>query len=147
LFNLTAVDDLGNETPVDLLTDIKIPRVVDETKPIPDRFAGKQLFKIRFNPLLPSVQNRTTGLAAADVLPELINSVLTITQNGGPPFRIRLVGHLDTALQLIDPVNPRQFPFIGFSRDENDFVIEFSIFDPNLDITKVTNKSFNKKLD
>ena len=80
------------------------------------------------------------------MLPELINSVLTITQNGGPPFRIRLVGHLDTALQLIDPVDPRRFPFIGFSRDENDFVIEFSIFDPNLDVRKVTYQFFNKKL-
>jgi len=134
LFNLTIVDDLGNERPFELLTDVSIPP------------GGKQLFKIRFNPLIPAVQNRTTGLAAADVLPEEINSVLTFLQNGGTPLTIRLVGHIDSALQLIDPVNPRQFPFIGFSRDENDFVIEFSIFDPNLDTTKVTYQFFNKKL-
>jgi uncharacterized repeat protein (TIGR01451 family) len=134
LFNLTIVDDLGNERPFELLTDVSIPP------------GGKQLFKIRFNPLIPAVQNRTTGLAAADVLPEEIDSVLTFLQNGGTPLTIRLVGHIDSALQLIDPVNPRQFPFIGFSRDENDFVIEFSIFDPNLDTTKVTYQFFNKKL-
>jgi len=133
LFNLTAVDVQGNETTVDLLTDIRIPA------------GGKQLFKIRFNPLIPAVQNRTSGLAAADVLPELINSLLTFTQNGGAPLRIRLVGHLDTALQLIDPENPRRFPVIEFRRDENDFVIEFSIFDPNLDVTKVVYQFFNKK--
>jgi uncharacterized repeat protein (TIGR01451 family) len=134
LFNLTIVDNLGNERPFELLTDVSIPP------------GGKQLFKVRFNPLIPSVQNRTTGLAAADVLPERIDSLLTFLQNGGTPLTIRLVGHIDTAVQLIDPFNPRLFPFIGFSRDENDFVIEFSIFDANLDTTKVTYQFFNKKL-
>jgi len=134
LFNLTIVDNQGNERPFELLTDVRIPP------------GGKQLFKIRFNPLIPAVQNRTSGLAAADVLPERIESLLTFLQNGGTPLTIRLVGHIDTAVQLIDPVNPRVFPFIGFSRDENDFVIEFSIFDANLDTTKVTYQFFNKKL-
>jgi uncharacterized repeat protein (TIGR01451 family) len=133
LFNLTIVDNEGNETPFELLTDVRISP------------GGKQLFKIRFNPRIPAVQNRTTGLAAADVLPELINSVLTFIQNGGAPLRIRLVGHLDTGIALINPENPRLFPTIVFRRDENDFVIEFSVFDANLDVTKVTYQFFNKK--
>jgi hypothetical protein len=133
LFNLTAVETGGVEVPFELLADAILQP------------GEKKIFRIRFNPLIPPVQNRTTGLAAADVLPERIDSVLTFIQNGGAPLRIRLVGHLDTALQLIDPVNPRRFPVIDFRRDENDFVIEFSIFDPNLDVTKVVYQFFNKK--
>jgi uncharacterized repeat protein (TIGR01451 family) len=134
LFNLTILDVMtGEEKPFELLSDAIIPP------------GGKGLFKIRFNPRIPAVQNRTRGLAAADVLPELINSLLTFIQNGGAPLRIRLVGHLDTNIVLINPENPRLFPTIVFRRDENDFVIEFSIFDPNLDVTKVTYQFFNKK--
>jgi hypothetical protein len=75
----------------------------------------------------------------------LINSVLTFTQNGGAPLRIRLVGHIDTALVLIDPVNPRSLPFIAFSRVEDEFIIEYSIYDSNLDVNKATYQLFDKK--
>ena len=133
LFNLSIVDAAGTETPLDILTDVRIG-------------AGqKQNFKIRFNPLIPAVAKGTRGLSARDALPDLINSVLTFTQNGGAALRIRLVGHIDTALTLIDPVDPRRPPFIAFSRVEDEFIIEYSIYDSNLDVSKATYQLFDKK--
>jgi hypothetical protein len=133
LFNLSIVDAAGTETPLDILTDVRINP------------GQKQNFKIRFTPLIPAVAKGTRGLSARDALPDLINSVLTFTQNGGAALRIRLVGHLDTALVLIDPVNPRSPPFIAFSRVEDEFIIEYSIYDSNLDVNKATYQLFDKK--
>jgi hypothetical protein len=133
LFNLSIVDAAGTETPLDILTDVRIGP------------GQKQNFKIRFIPLIPAVVARgVRGLSARDALPDLINSVLTFTQNGGAPLKIRLVGHLDTALILIDPVNPRSPPFASISRVEDDFIIEYSIYDSNMDVNKAVYQFFDK---
>ncbi|MFY9569866.1 MAG: HYR domain-containing protein [Blastocatellia bacterium] len=133
LFNLTLVDAAGNETPLDLLTDVRI---------LPGQ---KQNFKVRFNPLIPAVANRSRDLSANQALPDLINSVITFTQNGGGPIRINLVGQLDTQLALINPDNPRSFPIVVFSRIEDEFIIEYSIYDSNLDVKRATYQLFDKK--
>jgi hypothetical protein len=93
--------------------------------------------------LIPAVAQRTRNLSARDALPDLINSVLTFTQNGGAPLQIKLVGHIDTALVLIDPVNPRNLPFASISRVEDDFIIEYSIYDSNMDVNKAVYQFFD----
>src|SRR5439155_6521697 len=50
-----------------------------------------------------------------------------------------------TALTLIDPEDPRRPPVIAFSRVENEFIIEYSIYDSNLDVNKATYQLFDKK--
>lgn len=132
LFNLSIVDAAGTETPLDILTDVRIGP------------GQKQNFKIRFTPLIPSVAKGKRDLSARDALPDLINSVLTFTQNGGAALKIKLVGHIDTALVLIDPDNPRSPPFASISRVEDDFIIEYSIYDSNLDVNKATYQFFDK---
>ncbi len=132
LFNLSIVDAAGTETPLDILTDVRIGP------------GQKQLFKVRFIPLIPAVAQGTSGLSADQVLPDLITSVITFTQNGGADIEIPLVGHVDTALILIDPVNPRNPPFASISRVEDDFIIEYSIYDSNLDVNKAIYQFFDK---
>ncbi|MEK6321650.1 MAG: HYR domain-containing protein [Acidobacteriota bacterium] len=132
LFNLTLVDAAGNETPLDLLTDVRILT------------GQKQNFKVRFNPLIPAVANRTRGLSADQALPDLITSVITFTQNGGGPLTINLVGHLDTQLALTNPDNPRILALVVFKRIEDEFIIEFTIFDSNLDVNRAVFQFFDK---
>jgi hypothetical protein len=134
LFDLTLLDAAGAERPIELLTDIRI---------LPGQ---KQNFKIRFLPVIPAVTNRTTDLSAGDVLPDLIESVLTFTQNGGSPLTIRLVGKVDTSLVLIHPNDPRLDPLITLRRVEDEFIIEYSIFDSNADVAKATYQFFDKRL-
>jgi hypothetical protein len=133
LFDLSLVDAAGNETPLDILSDVRIAP------------GQKQIFKVRFIPLIPAVAKGTRGLTANQALPDEINSVLTFAQNGGPDIEIRLVGHLDTALTLINPDNPRSQPLVIFSRVEKEFIIEYSIYDPNLDVNKVTYQFLDKR--
>jgi uncharacterized repeat protein (TIGR01451 family) len=139
-FNLTmiterVVNDIVEiiENPVEILSDITINP------------GQKQLFKVRFNPLIPAVVGTNRGLSADEALPDLITSLLTFLQNGGAPLRINLVGHLDTSVVLIEPLNPRQPPLVTFLRSGNEFIVEYSIFDSNLDISKVTYQFFGKK--
>ena len=134
LFNLTKVDINGNEMLVDILTDVVISP------------GQKQIFKVRFNPLLPAVAGSNRGLSADEALPPVINSVLTFTQNGGAPLRINLIGRIETGVVLIDPENPRRLPVVTFVRNGNEFLIEYSIFDSNLDVDKVVYQFFGKKL-
>lgn len=133
LFDLSLVDAAGNETSLDILSDVRIAP------------GQKQIFKVRFIPIIPAVAKGTKGLTADQALPDEINSVLTFAQNGGPDIEIRLVGHLDTALTLINPENPRSQPLVIFSRVENEFIIEYSIYDPNLDVNKATYQFLDKR--
>lgn len=139
LFNVTILKEtivdgvvVVVEEPLEILTDVRINR------------GEKQIFKVRFNPLIPAVANRTRGLSADQALPDLITSVLTFTQKGGPPLEIKLVGHINTEVVLIDPENPRRLPLVTFLRVGNEFMVEYSIYDSNLDVNKVTYQFFGK---
>jgi uncharacterized repeat protein (TIGR01451 family) len=133
LFTISLIDDAGAETTLDILTDVRIG-------------AGqKQNFKIRFVPTIPAVANKTRGLAADQALPDLITSLLTFTQNGGAPIRINLVGHITTEVVLINPGNPRAGPLVVFSRVDDDFVIEYSIYDSDTTVNQAVYQFFNKK--
>jgi hypothetical protein len=134
LFHLTVVDATGDETPLEILTDVRINP------------GQKQVFRVRFTPVIPAVANATRGLSADQVLPDLINSVITFNQNGGEDLEIKLVGHVDTKLILIDPENPRRAPVVVLSRVEDDFLFEYSIYDSNRDVTKATYQFFDKQL-
>ena len=122
-----------NENPVEILSDVTIGT------------GEKLLFKVRFTPLIPRVVETNRGLSADEALPDLITSSITFLQNGGAPLRINLVGHLDTQVVLIEPFNPRLLPLVTFLRSGNEFIVEYSIFDSNLDVNKVSYQFFGKK--
>jgi len=46
---------------------------------------------------------------------------------------------------LIEPFNTRLPPLVTFLRSGNEFIVEYSIFDSNLDVNKVIYQFFGKK--
>jgi uncharacterized repeat protein (TIGR01451 family) len=133
LFSLTLVDTTGAETPVEVLMDIRIAP------------GEKKNFRVRFNPIIPTVERGTSNLAANQVLPDLITSKIVFSQNAGPPITINLVGQISTDVQLINPDNPRHGALIVFSRVQDEFIIEYSIYDSNLDVSQATYQFFDKQ--
>jgi hypothetical protein len=97
-----------------------------------------QTIRIRFNPTIPAVSTGTTGLAAADVLPETVTSQLVIAQAGGNPLTVNLTGRVTTAVRFINPVNAAAAPIVDFTRVGDEFTVEFSLFDSNLNVSKAS---------
>lgn len=97
---------------------------------------GSQTFCLKFSPLLPGLAGKTTGIAAADDLPDTMTSKVTFRQNVGSPISVPVLSHVGTALTLINPTNPRKAPVVQFSRSGNNFTVSYAIHDSNVDITK-----------
>jgi uncharacterized repeat protein (TIGR01451 family) len=132
LFSVSLVQAIGVETPLEILSDVRI-------------LAGeKKTFKVRFNPVIPAVAKQTSGLSADQVLPDLITSAITFTQNIGAPLVIDLIGHVDTEVRLTHPTKPKKGAKIFFSRSGNEFVIEYTIYDSNLDVKSATYQFFDR---
>lgn len=98
----------------------------------------KRGFRLYFNPLIPAPAGKTSGLFANQVLPDLINSMLTITTNGGGAFNFPITAHLATGAKLINPLAPRLAPLVALAKSGNEFAVELSAYDANLDIYYVT---------
>lgn len=104
-----------------------------------------QRFRITFAPLIPAPAGRTDNLFAVQVIPDLINSVLNITSNGGAPFNISLTGRTTNDAKLINPLAPRVAPLVVLAQaSEDEFLVEFSAFDSNLDIYYATYQFLNE---
>jgi hypothetical protein len=123
-FSIVAVGANGVETAI--------------TNPVVLAPRVSQTFRIRFNPTVPAVSTSTTGLAAADVLPETVTSQLVIAQAGGNPLTVNLTGRVTTAVRFINPVNPVAAPTVDFTRVGDEFTVEFSLFDSNLNVSKAS---------
>ncbi|MFY9611621.1 MAG: HYR domain-containing protein [Blastocatellia bacterium] len=107
---------------------------------------GEKLkFRVLFNPVIPPVTRETRGLAAHQVLPNLITSRVTFRLDDGSAITINLVARVDTAVKLIDPQNPKKPPLIVFQRAGNEFVIEYSIYDSNLDVSRASYQFFDRR--
>ena len=132
LFSVNLVGASEVETPLDILEDVRI---------LPGE---KKLFKVRFNPVIPVVAKDTRGLKAEQVLPSLITSEIVFTQNIGAPIVIDLTGHIDTEVRLTNPTKPKKGATIGFSRSGNEFVIEYTIYDSNLDVKSASYQFFDR---
>ena len=51
-------------------------------------------FRVLFKPGIPVSTGKTSGLAAADVLPDTVTSKITFKQNGIEPIVVNLVGRV-----------------------------------------------------
>jgi len=119
--NLVAAD--GSTTPIE-------PGAVITIQP-----GSAQQFCLRFNPLIPALAGKTTGVAAADALPDTVTSSVNFRQNAGAMVSVKVLSHIATAIIFINPTNPRQLPIIEFTRSGNDLTVSYAVYDPNLDVT------------
>jgi hypothetical protein len=123
-FNIVRVNSNGSESPV--------------SGGITLAFNETATFRVRFNPSIPAVDDSTTGLRAASVLPDNVTSQVRLQISGGQVVTVDLLGHVTTALKLINPTDPRGEPVVNFTRSGDEFTVEFSVFDANLNTNRAT---------
>ena len=95
-----------------------------------------QLFCLKFAALIPNLAGKTTGLAASDVLPNLLTSTITFRQNSGANVQIPIVARVSTGVVLVNLTNRRAQPEVLFTRSGNEITVEYGVFDSNLDVTR-----------
>jgi len=127
----------------DPATGVEIPVNLGSALTVPSN--GQFNFRARFNPVIPAVAGSNTGLAAREVLPDVITSQIIINQNAGSPITIDIVARVNTAFRLIDPTNPRQSPVIRLTRAGLDVRVEFSVYDSNQDVNRATYEFFDDR--
>lgn len=95
-----------------------------------------QTLCLKFNPVIPALAGKTTGLAASSVLPDTVTSKLVFRPNTGGTLQIPIVGQVSTAVILINKDNPRAPAEVIFSRNGDEITVSYALFDSNLDVTK-----------
>jgi hypothetical protein len=122
----------GADTVVGPTTQVRIPRGAN----------NRRTFTVYFNPVVPAVANcKSQGpLAASQVLPDSFTSVLTLNHNGGGSGQITvtLVASVNPDLRLINPANPAGQPIVTLTRTGDEFTVEFSVYDPDLNANTAT---------
>jgi uncharacterized protein (TIGR03437 family) len=105
--------------------------------PITVAGGGRGEFRIFFNPRIPTAAGKTSGLSANQAIPDLINSLLTISTNaggeGGQSFSYPLTGRISTEVNLINPTATSLAPLIVAARNNDLYTVEFSVHDANMD--------------
>jgi hypothetical protein len=127
--NLLAAD--GSSTPIELGGLVTIQP------------GASQSFCLRFNALIPALAGKAGGVAAADALPDTVNTLVTFRQNTGGVVSVPVLSHLATGVIFINPANPRQAPSIGFTRSGNDITVSYALYDPNLDVSRAKYEFLN----
>ncbi|HWO01002.1 MAG TPA: choice-of-anchor D domain-containing protein [Blastocatellia bacterium] len=102
-------------------------------------------FRAGFNPGVPAVVNKNCpdgNLAAEDVLPDQVSSVLSIRSTGGnstpATLTVPLTGLVTKEVKLIDPSSPGDPPLVKLCRNGDEFIVEFSVYDSNQNVTRAT---------
>jgi hypothetical protein len=98
---------------------------------------------LRFDPLIPGVETSTTNLSAPDVIPDVITSRVNFMIQGGAALPVNVVGNVAETLMLINPDDPRQDAVVTFARSGNEFILTYSIFDPDLDVDRARYELLN----
>jgi uncharacterized repeat protein (TIGR01451 family) len=126
LFTLLVINDDGSEAPFPgVCTDSCI--TIDPGQ--------KRSFRVLFKPGLPAFAGKTTGLAAAEVLPDVVTSRITLSV-GTQPIVINLIAHVSTDVQIINPDNARAPRRATFTKSGNEFTVAFGVFDSDLDVNR-----------
>lgn len=99
-------------------------------------------FRVRFNPVIPALAKCkcTNMLAASEVLPDKINSTLTISFNGASQEQIALSGSVKTSARLINPDidKPRLPALVTLTRSGDTLKVAFSVYDSDRNVKQVT---------
>jgi uncharacterized protein (TIGR03437 family) len=110
---------------------------------------GRGEFRLYFNPKIPMAAGKTAGLSANQVIPDLINSQLVIstnapTDNGFARFTYPVTGRVAPELKLINPLTPSLPPLVVLARNNDEFSVEFSVHDANMDTFCATYQFLNQ---
>lgn len=111
---------------------------------------GRGEYRLYFNPKIPMAAGKTSGLSANQVIPDLINSLFTIATNApsesGPPrsFSYPVTGRVTPEVKLINPLTPSLPPLVVLARNSDEFSVEFSVHDANLDTYCATYQFLNE---
>jgi len=103
---------------------------------------GEAIFKVFFQPVIPDVVCPNTDLLASDVLPETIQSKVSIFQNGGSPLTVDLEGRVTSSFKLFKLAE--SIPPVRFVRDGDQFIVSITLFDSRLDIGMPTYTFFRR---
>ncbi|MGH9836064.1 MAG: hypothetical protein ACRD9Y_23830 [Blastocatellia bacterium] len=125
LFPVRIINADGSETPLPISPG---------SPPVQIPGGQSRRFRVQFNPLIPILAGRTTELFANQVIPDVITSQLTITSGAGAPLMINLTGRVSTPAKMIHPSDSRFEPLVVFTRAGDEFTIECSTHDSNLDL-------------
>lgn len=134
LWVLTHVTSAG-ETPIPLGVNATLAMSPGQTL----------TFRVRFNPAVPVVVSSNCpdgNLKAAEFVPDGVSSVLSIRSevSGSLPstLTVPLEGQVTTEVRLIDPSNPANAPVVKLCRSGDQFIVEFSAYDSNLNVNRAT---------
>jgi hypothetical protein len=86
--------------------------------------------------VIPKVAGSQAGVS--DLLPADITDTLTLQVSAGNPLTLTLRGRVKKGVKLINPTNPGANPLVTICRSGNEFVVEFSAWDANTDVSSAT---------
>ena len=130
---ITNTDDSGTFIIQNISGDV--PQEVRSGTAVTVNGFGKATFRIYFDPKIPAPAGGYTNLAASQVIPELINSLLTITSGGAPLMTSNLTGRVENNSRFINPLAPRLEPLVVFTKSGADeYSVEISGYDANANI-------------
>jgi uncharacterized protein (TIGR03437 family) len=135
LFPLRLINADGSETAIGLNPG---------AAPITIPGGQTRRFRVQFNPLIPILAGQTTSLFANQVLPEVINSELQITAQGSTTQTINLTGRIATPVKLTHPADARLEPLVVFTLLGDEFTVECTTHDANLDLFYATYQFFDQ---
>ena len=104
-------------------------------------------FTVTFTPLIPVAVSPVAATSALLLLPETINSTVTLARNGciDSNGTLSLTAHVDTQVKLIDPNSPRgPNALVTLTRSGDRFTVTFAVYDSNLDVERVTYQFLDK---
>jgi uncharacterized repeat protein (TIGR01451 family) len=98
----------------------------------------RRSFRVLFKPGIPAITGKTTGLAASELMRDVITSKITFKQNGIEAIVVNLVGRILTDVRIINPDNARAKKRVEFTKTGNEFIVRFGIYDADLDADRAT---------
>jgi uncharacterized protein YegL len=113
-----------------------VPQGSQTSFPVTVGAGNSVTFAVRFNPVIPKVAGSQPGVK--DLLPADITDTLTIQVSAGNPLTLTLRGRVKKGVKLIDPTSPGANPLVTICRSGNEFVVEFSVWDANTDVSRAT---------
>lgn len=103
-----------------------------------------QTFTAKFDPAIPVLAGNINPPASL-LLPEMVNSTITLTHNGCSlsDGSVALTARVNPAIKLIDPTNTRNDPLVTLERSGDVFTVNFSVYDSNQDVERVEYQFFD----
>lgn len=117
--------------------------ILGGSQPITIQPGQKQTFTATFDPAIPRVFTGNRPPASL-VLPDTVKSTVTLEHNGcgNKDREITLTGQVNRKVNLIHPSSPRNAPQVTLERSGDDLFVTFSVFDSDLDVSKVNYEFF-----